>query len=125
MRLDHGISGDLGPINPVAGGELSTGVKGCVYFRTTAKPRQTNSLSESAARLDGEKGRGYEDIPGVVGQCCRSELASLANLVIARRESFSKRASVDLSFRYCLDAAWKRGAASAVKRTLTVFPCSL
>ena len=28
---------------------------GCVYFRKTTKPRQTNSLSDSAARLDVKK----------------------------------------------------------------------
>ena len=45
--------------------------------------------------------------PACGGQCGRSESAWSANLVIAWRESFSKRVSVDLSFRYCLDSRLK------------------
>jgi len=78
---------------------------GCVYFRKTAKLRQTNGLSDPGVWRDVAKGGDMKISSGNVGQCWGLELGSLANLVIAWRESFSKRASVDLSFRYCLDAA--------------------
>ena len=81
------------------------GEGGCVYFATTAKCRQANDISDLEVRRGAIKGGEMKISPEWLAQCGEPESASLANLVIAWRESLSKRARVDLSFRYCWDAA--------------------